>query len=547
MYGKRKIFRTDGDHPFTYESEAIPKRKTEVELPETLRHLREMERKCLGQYQVYDYPPAAFLKEARAAVDYEDDTAYPWPCRHYFPTYASLTDAELRGYFGWRTRFRKGGTEEAPTTFVFLHIYELLNQVGTENVEDGLRKLRRIDQVYGKRDGVIHGKLVHWIPDYMIYYRLPLSLWTEEEKNLFLPGNDILEVVADADSLAPKDLFALVDTLGKNCLTKSRLYKQNPQWLSYFAAHATMKFIEYCRRHRQNTFWESYVYDETYEWLSLFATAIFVAEPHLPEFTYELTPRCQVSCKGSFFMIKHRVLNERKLVRLRKILRAMDAYLRDKVQFKYPLVVPIEKKYLTRIFDETYEEMLEAQKLEQRRHVHIDLSRLSSIRRDSETTRDKLMTEEERSGHPAAEMLSDVEDAEAPQEVTPAAAEETQREVAVHEVEMPAVQETEQAAEEQTEASDAEPAGKTPGETAEAATAGELPYGLSEDEYHFLQCLLYGRDWHWITGKGLMASLLIDSINEKLYDEFSDTVLTEGDGPELIEDYIEELKGTIKP
>jgi hypothetical protein len=546
MYGKRKIFRTDGDHPFTYESEAIPKRKTEVELPETLRHLREMERQCLGQYQVYDYPPAVFLEEARAAVDYEDDTAYPWPCRHYFPTYASLTDAELRGYFGWRTRFRKGGTEEAPTTFVFLHIYELLNQVGVESVEDGLRKLRRIDRIYGKRDGVIHGKLVHWIPDYMIYYRLPLSLWTEEEKNLFLPGNDILEVIAGADDLAPQDLFALLDTLGKNCLTKSRLYKQNSQWFSYFVAHAAMKFIAYCKRHRQNTFWESYVYDETDEWLSLFATAIFVADPHLPEFTYELTPRCRVSCKGSFFMIKHRVLNERKLVRLRKILRAMDAYLRDKVQFKYPLVVPIEKKYLTKLFDEAYQEMLEAQKLEQRRHVHIDLSRLSSIRRDSETTRDKLMTEEERWGHPASELM-DEEEAEAPQNVTTLVAAETSRpDFVASQEEMPEVQEIKPVVEE-TEVSEPEPAESELAETAETSPGGELPYGLSEDEYHFLQCLLYGKDWHWITGKGLMASLLIDSINEKLYDEFSDTVLTEGDGPELIEDYIDDLKGTIKP
>ena len=35
---------------------------------------------------------------------------------------------------------------------------------------------------------------------------------------------------------------------------------------------------------------------------------------------------------------------------------------------------------------------------------------------------------------------------------------------------------------------------------------------------------------------GLMLSVLVDSINEKLFDEFADSVLTLDNGPELIED-----------
>ena len=41
---------------------------------------------------------------------------------------------------------------------------------------------------------------------------------------------------------------------------------------------------------------------------------------------------------------------------------------------------------------------------------------------------------------------------------------------------------------------------------------------------------------------------MADSINEKLYDAFADTVLTfDGDTPVVIEDYEEELKGMILP
>ena len=62
-----------------------------------------------------------------------------------------------------------------------------------------------------------------------------------------------------------------------------------------------------------------------------------------------------------------------------------------------------------------------------------------------------------------------------------------------------------------------------------------------------MQCLLYGRDWHWAEAGGRMVSLLVDAVNEKLYDEIGDAVLTEGDGPELVPDYIDDLKGFIKP
>ena len=43
-----------------------------------------------------------------------------------------------------------------------------------------------------------------------------------------------------------------------------------------------------------------------------------------------------------------------------------------------------------------------------------------------------------------------------------------------------------------------------------------------------------------------MLSVIVDCVNEKLFDLFGDTVIDfNGDVPELIEDYIEELKGII--
>ncbi len=43
-----------------------------------------------------------------------------------------------------------------------------------------------------------------------------------------------------------------------------------------------------------------------------------------------------------------------------------------------------------------------------------------------------------------------------------------------------------------------------------------------------------------------MTSVIADSVNEKLFDTFGDTVLLfDGDTPEIIEDYLEELKSIV--
>ena len=65
----------------------------------------------------------------------------------------------------------------------------------------------------------------------------------------------------------------------------------------------------------------------------------------------------------------------------------------------------------------------------------------------------------------------------------------------------------------------------------------------------FLRILLYGGDLQaLLRERGLLLSMVADSINEKLFDRFSDTVLLfDGETPEPVEDYLEQLKGWIQP
>ena len=68
---------------------------------------------------------------------------------------------------------------------------------------------------------------------------------------------------------------------------------------------------------------------------------------------------------------------------------------------------------------------------------------------------------------------------------------------------------------------------------------------LSQAEYRLLQCLLYGGNTGWVQAEGHLMSVLVDGINEKLYDTFLDTVLD--DTPQVMEDYAEDLKEMVRP
>ena len=86
-----------------------------------------------------------------------------------------------------------------------------------------------------------------------------------------------------------------------------------------------------------------------------------------------------------------------------------------------------------------------------------------------------------------------------------------------------------------------------PAQAAEEAPAPkeaekDAPLGLTPDELALLEDLLSGR-----APKAASPDLLVDSINEKLFDLVGDTVLEFSDAgaPQLIEDYVEDVREAL--
>ena len=84
-------------------------------------------------------------------------------------------------------------------------------------------------------------------------------------------------------------------------------------------------------------------------------------------------------------------------------------------------------------------------------------------------------------------------------------------------------------------------------QSADESFRQDCPMGMTEEEYRLLTMILAGENpEEYLRSRRLLQSVLVDSINEKFYDEIGDSVLEEGDsGPEIIPDYREELEEII--
>lgn len=116
-----------------------------------------------------------FYKQAQFMKDFEDDYDKVVPFSSYFPYYQSMNYEQLRTYFTWRSKVRRGNIEDTSLSYAFIYIYELLNNIGVEGPSDGLNRLLAFWEIFTKYDSTIDKYIIKWIKDYHIYYELPLS------------------------------------------------------------------------------------------------------------------------------------------------------------------------------------------------------------------------------------------------------------------------------------------------------------------------------------------------------------------------------------
>ena len=96
-----------------------------AEIPPKIREMQKYYRYADGSFRMKCWN---FYRQGKFMETYEDDAPWEEMITRYYSTYHDFNIRQLRGYFSWRTRVRKGDFSEAPATFVFLYLYELFKR-----------------------------------------------------------------------------------------------------------------------------------------------------------------------------------------------------------------------------------------------------------------------------------------------------------------------------------------------------------------------------------------------------------------------------------
>lgn len=458
-------------------------------LPSMLRTARSLETGVARSWQTRE---ALFLKQGKLLANYEDDYEFSGSVTCYYPTYEALTDRQLRGYFSWRTRLRRGEAEPTSLSFAFLYIYELLNQVGVDSPLDGYRELEHFLGVYGRIDDGIQVYLTRWMQDYVVYYGLDRGLLSGAPQLLFDQSVMVLEHIQEQE---PGKIIQAVRQLAPRWLERSKFYAGRREDMDAVLVRVLRRVSAHYDARCKKSMVEQYFGPLCRQQARLFDAAVFCDPLKRRNYEYALDGQRVYTCRNGIWYVLRRDTPPSAKGKLDALVKTVDAVMREACDYGRPVKAGLDTKWIVKIIEEETQAFLGEKRAAEAKKVTIDYAQLTQIRQDAASTREKLIVDEEMEAGQLGLSLF--------------------------------------------------PEGAPAGEPAPEGSEGPEGTPLSPAEYRLLQCLLYGGELGWVSAEGRLLSVLADGINEKLYDTFLDTVLD--DGPQVIGDYIDDLKEMVRP
>lgn len=566
-------------------------------LPDRYREMRAISRWQEGEpHGRWITEAELFWRQGTFMADFEDDCPYHGTFKAYFPTYADMSDRQLRGYFTWRTAVRRGNIQETSLSYAFVYLYELLNGIGVSDPADGFLKLKSFWEAYRELAPEIDRYVPIWLRDYVVYHGLDVSLLSNDSAIAFdqalfelvrqsAPFDpDLLEnidelVVGDEpeeETVAPRPplgrgkqsalqlpadieleealLFA-ADALSTYRIRLSRLYKDYCDDLRHVFCSVYVRLLAYYRRSRSNGLVETMFGEQMRMSYTMFSNAVFFEPTPHPSADVRLDPIHWYQCRrGTWSCI--RVYGTRgKSPLLGKIMREVDRRLRDALNYPHPLKEKAVPKYLASMIDREIEAWLTWKQAHAPRKVEIDLSQLAGIRSAAAVTREALLTDEERDQGTTVETVE-----KTPTQDGTIRVEENAQPPNWPSFEAELGDEAKRSAARNPEAKQPEHAdAPAPSTVLAAATApaGNVPpwnespsdSPLSPAQAAYLQALLTEDEdakTKAVHHAGISEDMLVDAINEALFDLLGDTAIEFGStGPQVIEDYEDDVRGVL--
>ena len=507
-----------------------------------------------------------FYRQGLLMADFEDDCPYNGTFKSYFPTYNAMSDRQLRGYFTWRAQVRRGTVEETSTSFAFLYLYELICGIGVDNPLEGFNKIKAFWDAYRAFEPGIDRFARVWLQDYAVFHGLDPKLLRDSKTVMF--DNALIELRHAARDLVPapapsgqtpkrrktseptlplppdevreERLMAAINALSTYNLSNSRLDRSHHRDLRHVACAVYVRMARYYDTHRKTGIVASLFGEETAMPYTMFASAVFFAPERHEDCEYRLDPIHIYRCQNGFWECMRIHGSRQKSSKLGEMMRACDQRLRLALEPAHPLKEEKVPKYLAKIIDDEIVAWLSWDAAHQPVKIDIDLSQLGHIRSAAVQTREALLIDEEREDGAPVEAEATLIEQPNTESAPGMTAEPGEMTIRQNEPDEPTVSTEEFGVVAPLLASVGAPVTPAPTEAANK---------LAPAEDTFLRALLEqnaAQATSAVAHSGQSEDMLVDSINEALFDLVGDTVIEFGAaGPQIIEDYEADVRGYL--
>lgn len=507
-----------------------------------------------------------FYRQGLLMADFEDDCPYNGTFKSYFPTYNAMSDRQLRGYFTWRAQVRRGTVEETSTSFAFLYLYELICGIGVDDPLDGFNKIKAFWDVYRAFEPGIDRFARVWLQDYAVFHGLDPKLLRDSKTVMF--DNALIELRRAARDLVPapapsgqtpkrrktseptlplppdemreERLMAVINALSTYNLSNSRLDRSHHRDLRHVACAVYVRTARYYDTHRKTGIVASLFGEETAMPYTMFASAVFFAPERHEDCEYRLDPIHIYRCQNGFWECMRIHGSRQKSSKLGEMMRACDQRLRLALDPAHPLKEEKVPKYLAKIIDDEIVAWLSWDAAHQPVKIDIDLSQLGHIRSAAAQTREALLIDEEREDGTPVEAEATLIEQPNTESAPGMTAEPGEMTIRQDEPDESTVSTEEFGVVAPLLVSMGAPVTPAPTEAAnELAPAADA----------FLRALLEqnaAQATSAVAHSGQSEDMLVDTINEALFDLVGDTVIEfSAAGPQIIEDYEADVRGYL--
>lgn len=472
-----------------------------------------------------------FYRQAVMMKDFEDDYPEQAPFSSYFPYYQLMSYEQLRTYYTWRSHVRKGLVNPTSLSYVFLYIYELINNIGVEDPKDGLDKLMSFWASYKDFDSSVDKYIIRWLKDYHIYYDLPHSF------KEFVNDNNLSGHYPNiSDTENSFDLFCAIS---KYDIRKSAFFTEENSKLIRDCFNYVIKRIRQEFDKAGMSFNDFFFYPtkKLVSWIP-FRGALFHNWLRQPDKKVVFSENEIYLCSSNEWRFSTVITTDSGRSFIAFVMKQMEAELRRVTKFKYKITVNsdmLKQDMLIKLKNSgiSIEAIVKSATMEFYREVtktviRVDYASLVRIRQEAHTTQEALIVDD------ADTIADNLEDSE------------------------PDTYGFEKADTVEDEADDLDETYKGAGQAgmfamepiSESDIWATLGEALSEYELQALAIILqgdsdmYGSIKEYADRNSIMLELLADGINEKAIDIIGDNILD--NDFTIYEDYIEQVKGMVE-